>query len=63
MGYREIIKKVEPVGKYGKRLKSSSSELTIVAIICIGKLKEEILFPLSEIGLYKRRKMKIYRKS
>ena len=42
MGYREIIKKVESVGKYGKRLKSSSSELTIVAIICIGKLKEEI---------------------
>ena len=39
MGYREIIKKVESVGKYGK---SSSSEFTIVAIICIGKLKEEI---------------------
>ena len=39
MGYREIIKKV---GKYGKRVKSSSLELTIVAIICIGKLKEEI---------------------
>jgi len=41
-GYREIIKKVESVGKYGKRLKSSYSELTIVSIICIEKLKEEI---------------------
>jgi hypothetical protein len=39
VGYREIIKKVESVGKYGKGLKSLSSELTIVAIICIGKLK------------------------
>ena len=38
MGYREIIKKVDSVGKYGKRVK----ELTIVAIICIGKLKEVI---------------------
>jgi len=34
--------KLDPVGKYGKRLKGLSSELTIVAIICIGKLKEEI---------------------
>jgi hypothetical protein len=42
VGYREIIKNVESVGKYGKRVKSLSSELTIVAIICIGKLKEEI---------------------
>jgi len=42
VGYREIIEKVESVGKYGKRVKSSSSELTIVAKICIGKSKEEI---------------------